>query len=176
MIGSLASHRRWRLLAVVAPFNVLAGIVQERVGVTEDTLPLWVSTAFGCLVVGILTVRRSGLRPVVVPWLVATAGVLVVVALHSAAGFNWLTGLAQLRIRYYQGIASERPFSYFVYANVAAWLISCSPLLAVGATRAVAALTSARRNPPNQDRLVALIALSGVLVALLADDTLDCVC
>ena len=55
MIGSLASHRRWRLLAVVAPFNVLAGIVQERVGVTEDTLPLWVSTAFGCLVVGILT-------------------------------------------------------------------------------------------------------------------------
>ena len=55
MIGSIASHRRWRLLAVVAPFNVLAGIVQERVGVTEDTLPLWVSTAFGCLVVGILT-------------------------------------------------------------------------------------------------------------------------
>lgn len=55
MIGSIASHRRWRLLAVVAPFNVLAGIVQERVGVTEDPLPLWVSIAFGCLVVGILT-------------------------------------------------------------------------------------------------------------------------
>lgn len=54
IIGSLASHRRWRLLAVVAPLNVLAGIVQERVGITEDTLPLWASTAFGCLVVGIL--------------------------------------------------------------------------------------------------------------------------
>ena len=27
IIGSLASHRRWRLLAVVAPINVLAGIV-----------------------------------------------------------------------------------------------------------------------------------------------------
>lgn len=54
IIGSLASHRRWRLLAVVAPINVLAGIVQERVGVTEDTLPLWASAAFGCLVVGIL--------------------------------------------------------------------------------------------------------------------------
>ena len=47
-------------------------------------------------------------------------------------GFNWLTGLGQLRIRYYQGIAAQRPFSYFVYANLAAWLISCSPLLAVG--------------------------------------------
>ena len=55
IIGSIASHRRWRLLAVVAPLNVLAGIVQERVGVTEDTLPLWASIAFGCLVVGILT-------------------------------------------------------------------------------------------------------------------------
>jgi signal transduction histidine kinase len=54
IIGSIASHRRWRLLAVVAPLNVLAGIVQERVGVTEDVLPLWASTAFGCLVVGIL--------------------------------------------------------------------------------------------------------------------------
>ncbi|MCY4725658.1 histidine kinase [Nocardioides sp. STR2] len=55
IIGSIASHRRWRLLAVVAPLNVLAGIVQERVGVTQDPLPLWASTAFGCLVVGILT-------------------------------------------------------------------------------------------------------------------------
>lgn len=54
IIGSIASHRRWRLLAVVAPLNVLAGVVQERVGITEDTLPLWASTAFGCLVVGIL--------------------------------------------------------------------------------------------------------------------------
>ncbi|WP_299927975.1 histidine kinase [uncultured Nocardioides sp.] len=54
IIGSVASHRRWRLLAVVAPLNVLAGIVQERVGITEDALPLWASTAFGCLVVGIL--------------------------------------------------------------------------------------------------------------------------
>ena len=55
IIGSIASHRRWRLLAVVAPLNVLAGVVQERVGATEDTLPLWASIAFGCLVVGILT-------------------------------------------------------------------------------------------------------------------------
>jgi signal transduction histidine kinase len=54
IIGSVASHRRWRLVAVVAPLNVLAGIVQERVGIAEDTLPLWASTAFGGLVVGIL--------------------------------------------------------------------------------------------------------------------------
>ena len=43
-------------------------------------------------------------------------------AVHAGLGFNWLTGLGQLRIRYYQGIAAQRPFSYFVYANLAAWL------------------------------------------------------
>jgi signal transduction histidine kinase len=54
VVGSLASHRRWRLLAVVGPLSVLSGVVQERVGISEDALPLWVSMAFGALVTGIL--------------------------------------------------------------------------------------------------------------------------
>jgi signal transduction histidine kinase len=54
IVGSLASHHRWRLLAVVAPLSVASGIVQERVGIAEDALPLWVAAAFGALVVGIL--------------------------------------------------------------------------------------------------------------------------
>ena len=54
ILGSLASHRRWRLVAVVGPLNVLAGVVQERIGIAQDTLPLWASIAFGALVVGIL--------------------------------------------------------------------------------------------------------------------------
>ena len=41
-------------------------------------------------------------------------------------------GVTQLRVRYYQGIASQRPYAYFVWADPAAWLVSCSPLLAVG--------------------------------------------
>jgi len=116
----------------------------------------------------VLTVRRRGLRRVAVPWLAASAGVVAVAAIHLGYGFNWVTGLAQLRIRYYQGIASQRPFSYFVYANVAAWLVSCSPL-AVGGSPAVQVLTLRRGAPPGQDRTVALLALSGVVAALLAD-------
>lgn len=54
IIGSISSHRHWRLLAAVAPLSVLAGIVQERIGITQDALPLWASFAFGCLTVGIL--------------------------------------------------------------------------------------------------------------------------
>jgi hypothetical protein len=117
----------------------------------------------------ILTARRSGWRSVAVPWLVATAGCVAVAAVHLALGFNWVSGLLALRVRYYQGIASDRPFSYFVFANLAAWLISCSPLLAVGIVRSIAALSRADRGSLTQDRIVALLALSGVLAALVAN-------
>lgn len=126
---------------------------------------------FGLVVAAalVLTVRRQGLRSVLVPWSLAVLGVLAVVAVHLAFGFNWLTGLAELRVRYYQGIASQRPFSYFVYANLAAWLVACSPVLALGAARAVAVLGRPRRSPWSQDRTVAVVALAGVLAALVAD-------
>ena len=83
--------------------------------------------------------RRAGAgwRPLLGPWLVAGARC----ARWSSpshlgrSGSTGSPGWRQLRVRYYQGIASERPFSYFVCANLAAWLVSCSPLLAVGLTR-----------------------------------------
>jgi hypothetical protein len=117
----------------------------------------------------VITTRQRGLRRSAAPWLLAVAGTLAVAAVHLAFGFNWVTGLSQLRIRYYQGIASQRPFSYFVYANVAAWLISCSPLLAIGVSRSVGVLTRGRNGSSAQDRVVALLSLSGVLAAVAAD-------
>jgi methylthioxylose transferase len=130
--------------------------------------------SYGLVLVGVVVVvaivlnsRQRGLRLTMLPWLIATAGVVGVAAIHLAYGFNWLVGLAQLRVRYYQGIASQRPFSYFVYANVAAWLISCSPLLAVGIVHSIAALRQGR--DWTQDRVVATVALSGVAMALLAN-------
>lgn len=121
------------------------------------------------LVAVVLTVHRRGLRRCVAPWLVAVAGVVAVAAVHLAYGFNWVTGLVQLRIRYYQGIAGQRPFTYFVYANLSAWLISCSPLLAIGVSRSIGVLARWRRGSWSQDRVVALLALSGVLAAMVAD-------
>ncbi len=53
-LGSIASHRRWRLVALVVPISVLAGVVHERIGLAEDALPLWASLAFGALLSGIL--------------------------------------------------------------------------------------------------------------------------
>jgi methylthioxylose transferase len=124
---------------------------------------------FVVLLVMVLTVRQRGLRRIVVPWLIATVGFAAVGAVHLALGFNWVSGLLALRVRYYQGIASQRPFSYFVYADLAAWLVSCSPLLAISIVRSISALSRGRGGPWTQDRVVALLALSSVLAALIAD-------
>ncbi|GAA1853358.1 hypothetical protein ACFFOM_20405 [Microlunatus capsulatus] len=126
---------------------------------------------FGLVVIaaGAIGLGRHGWRRVIAPWASAVVGLLTVVGLHLLAGFSWWTGLAQLRIRYYQGIAAVRPYSYFIYANLAAWVVACSPLLALGTVRSGTALVAGRGRPWSQDRVVALLALAGVLAAVLAD-------
>jgi methylthioxylose transferase len=113
--------------------------------------------------------RQCGWRQTLTAVLIAASGVVAVAVAHLALGFNWLVGLQELRVRYYQGIASQRPYGYFVWANFAAWLISCSPLLAVGIVRGVRVLARWRRDASCSDQVVALLGLSGVLAALLAD-------
>jgi hypothetical protein len=146
--------------------SMLGGLLLGIAGFLSYGLVLF---GFVVLVVVILTVLQRGLRRTLVPWLIASIGFVMVAAIHLALGFNWLSGLAALRVRYDQGIASQRPFSYFVYANLAAWLISCSPLLAIGIARSMGPLSRDRRGPWTQDRVVALLALSGILAALVAD-------
>ncbi|MCL3816928.1 hypothetical protein [Aeromicrobium wangtongii] len=70
----------------------------------------------GILAVAVLLIARSW-RPL--PW--AVGGALVVVALFTAGGFAWWEAYPVLRERYYDGIASERAFSYWVWGNIAAW-------------------------------------------------------
>jgi hypothetical protein len=54
------------------------------------------------------------------PAVVTLIGVALVVAAFTAAGFWWLDGYHLVVQRYYQGIASERPYSYWVWGNLAA--------------------------------------------------------
>lgn len=57
-----------------------------------------------------------GLRPVIP----VVVGMLLVVGAFTAAGFWWFDGYHLVVERYYQGIASERPYSYWVWGNLAA--------------------------------------------------------
>jgi methylthioxylose transferase len=103
--------------------------------------------ALPALAVG-LVVRR------VRPLLVAAAGVALVVAAFSAAGFWWLDGYHLVVERYYQGIASERPYGYWVWANLACLVLAAGP-------SAVAGLAAARRQP--------LLVLAVAAAVVLAD-------
>ena len=126
---------------------------------------------FGLVVLAavVVTARGVGLRTALRPWLVSTAGVALVAAAHFALGFSWFVGLARLRVRYYQQTASDRPYSYFVWANLAAWLVAWSPLLAYGVVRAVQVLVRSRRLGWTQDVVVALLSTAGTAAALVAD-------
>ena len=126
---------------------------------------------FGLVVVAAVVVgaRVRGLRAVLRPWLVSTAGVALVAAAHFALGFSWFVGLARLRVRYYQQTASDRPYSYFVWANLAAWLVAWSPLLAYAVVRAVGVLLRSRRTGWSEDVVVALMSAAGTAAALVAD-------
>jgi hypothetical protein len=49
----------------------------------------------------------------------AAVAALLVVGAFAAAGFWWFDGYTLVQQRYWQGIASDRPFGYWVWANLA---------------------------------------------------------
>ncbi|NUO61679.1 MAG: hypothetical protein HOV78_33885, partial [Hamadaea sp.] len=57
----------------------------------------------------------------------ATLGALPVVGAFALAGFWWFDGYAAVRVRYYQGIAAQRPYWYWVWADLAALAVSAGP-------------------------------------------------
>ncbi|MGH3098396.1 MAG: hypothetical protein ACRDMV_20620 [Streptosporangiales bacterium] len=69
------------------------------------------------------------------PGIVALAVVAAVVVAVTTAGFWWWEGYQQLAIRYYQGWGGERPYAYWVWADLAALLLCTGPAVAVGLRR-----------------------------------------
>jgi hypothetical protein len=72
------------------------------------------------------------------------APVAAVVAVFAVAGFWWLDGYHLVVERYYQGVASERSFGYWVWANLACVALAAGPALLVGLRRASAQLIDVR--------------------------------
>ncbi len=94
----------------------------------------------GILAVTVLVLARNW-RPL--PW--AVGGALVVTAAFSLGGFHWWDAYPVLHERYYAGIASERAYWYWVWADVAAWTFTAG--LAVWAAFPSAARAVRERNP-----------------------------
>ncbi|MFI2647796.1 hypothetical protein [Micromonospora fulviviridis] len=110
------------LLAVRGPVAALAGGL---------LLGFALHLSYGFVLVGglalaVLALRRDRRRAAL---LAATGGVAAVTALFVLAGFRWWEGYDRVVERYYQGWAAERPYTYWVWANLAALLLSAGPVL-----------------------------------------------
>jgi methylthioxylose transferase len=96
--------------------------------------------SYGLVVAGLLPLAIAIITRRIAPLLVAAAGVAAIVAAFAAAGFWWLDGYQQLIIRYYQpgAYGLVRPYSYWVWANLACLAVVLGPAGAAGLWRAVA--------------------------------------
>ena len=106
----------------------------------------------GILALAVLIIARTW-RPL--PW--AVGGAAVVAALFTAGGFSWWKAYPVLRERYYAGIASERPFSYWAWADIAAWTFTVG--LVVWAAFPYAARAFRQRNVLAQLAAAALLTI-----------------
>jgi hypothetical protein len=66
----------------------------------------------------------------------AVVGVALVAGVFTVAGFWWFIGYHDLRIIYAASAARDRPYSYFVWANLAAFACVTGPAVIAGLRRA----------------------------------------
>src|SRR3954454_20247760 len=118
---ALATRRLW--------WAVPAGLLLGASVLMSYGMPL-----MGLVAVAVLVAGRSW-RPLPV----AAGSALLVVLAFAAAGFSLWDAYPVLRERYYDGIAADRPQSYWWYRDLAALVVSAGPLplsgLAAAGTR-----------------------------------------
>ncbi|KUJ66030.1 hypothetical protein ACZ90_40915 [Streptomyces albus subsp. albus] len=103
------------------------------------------------------------------------AGAAAVAAAFTLSGFRWWEGYDLLVDRYYQGVGSVRPYSYWIWGNLANALIIAGLATLAGVRRALAHTPAVARDwrarasqRPGTDGLVILI-LSALMMIAVAD-------
>jgi methylthioxylose transferase len=134
-------------------WSVVAGAILGYVVMMSYGLPL-----LGLLAVAILVVGGS-FRPLVPATLAAVAVVLA----FYVYGFAWWEAFPELRQRYWDGVASNRPPEYWMWGNLAALAFSAGPVMYAG----VAHLTAVKIE--QSTRVVRWLAGAGVAMILAAD-------
>lgn len=99
---------RWPLLTALASGLVLGWGIFLNYGL--------VLMAFPALAV---LLAAADWRAAMRAFIPAVLAALVVVAVFVAAGFWWFDGYTLVQERYWQGIANDRPFQYWAWANLA---------------------------------------------------------
>jgi hypothetical protein len=125
--------------------------------------------SYGLVLAGLLPVAVAVATRRVAPLLVAGAGVATVVAAFAAAGFWWLKGYQQVIVRYYQPgeYGLVRPYSYWVWADLACLAVVLGPAGVAGLRR----VFTPRRvfTQQGQPRVLVLLCAAAMLAVLVAD-------
>ncbi|MEJ7832559.1 MAG: hypothetical protein WKF79_06565 [Nocardioides sp.] len=149
-LAALALGATATVRARAVAWSVLAGLLLGGGVMLSYGLPL-----LGFLALAVLIAARSWL-----PLPVAAASALAVVLGFALGGFAWWEAYPVLVDRYYEGIAADRPQSYWVWGNLAALLFCAGPLLGAG-------LASLRLR--KHDRTVLLLVAGAALAIVVAD-------
>ena len=150
---ALAARRtvRWPIAAAIGSGLLLGWGIFLNYGLTVMALP-----ALAVLIAAVDW--RSAMRALVPAVLAA----LTIVGVFALAGFWWFDGYTLVQERYWQGIAKDRPFQYWSWANFASVVcaIGLGSVAGVGRAFDIAALK--RRSGLH---LVVLGALLGIVLA-----------
>ncbi|MET0993900.1 MAG: hypothetical protein ABWY20_07390 [Mycobacterium sp.] len=151
---ALAARRivRWPTLAAVGAGLLLGWAIFLNYGLALMSLL--------ALPVLIAAVDWRAARGALVP---AALVALAIVAVFAAAGFWWFDGYTLVQQRYWQGIANDRPFQYWSWANLAsvACAIGLGSVAGIGRVFDIAAIR--RRSGLH------LVLLGALLAILFAD-------
>jgi len=166
-LGATAGRRAGRPRWAWGAWSLLAGLLLGTVVVMSYGLPI-----LGLPALAVLLAARSW-RPLPV----AAAAALVVVLGLAAAGWSWWEVYPHLVARYQEGVAKERPASYWWWADLALLLISAGPLVAPALAHLTATARAAWRDRPAEAgqvrpegrRVALLLAASGVAMVAAAD-------
>lgn len=154
-LAALAVGAATRGRAGVA-WSAVAGVLLGYCVMMSYGLPL-----LGLIAVAILVAARAWLP---LPVAVMTAGTVVLA--FAAGGFRLWEAYPVLQQRYWDGIAADRPASYWLWANFAALLLCAGPFLGAGLGRLA---TLRRADLTGPARTVALL-VSGATAAILVAD------
>ncbi|MFF4832509.1 hypothetical protein [Streptomyces sp. NPDC001315] len=136
-------------------------------------------TLFALIAAGVVVTARDRGRPGVgslaraLPFLLA--GLAVVPALFTLAGFDWWEAYHLLIKRYHEGVGGIRPYGYWVWANLACAVLLTGLATAAGLNRACVTLVRTRGTKPvsglpaADEARLAVLVLSAVLALLVAD-------
>lgn len=118
---------------------------------------------------GILILARTA-RPLPL----VLAGALVAPVAFTLAGFNWWEAYHELVVRYYQGAGGVRPYSYWIWGNLAATTLAVGLATVAGLGRVLGLMPRAVRElrpgrEPSPELRLAVLVVAALLALLAAD-------